>query len=83
VAPGGIDAELKKLFYETANSAYRPTMRALLAMVPPSQVLFGTDYPYVTVTQNATDLDRLGLSDETLAAINDGTAARLFPRLRA
>jgi 6-methylsalicylate decarboxylase len=83
VAPGGIDAELKKLFYETANSAYRPTMRALLDMVPPSQVLFGTDYPYVTVTQNATDLDRLGLSDETLAAINAGTAARLFPRLRA
>jgi 6-methylsalicylate decarboxylase len=83
VAPDGVEAELKRHYYETANSAYAPTMAALLKFVPASHVLFGTDYPYVTVTQNATDLDKIGLPAGQLQAIDNGTAKKLFPQLTA
>ncbi len=83
VAPDGIDYELRRLHYETANSAYPPTMAALLAYVPLSQVMFGTDYPYVTVGQNLEDFRTLGLSRPQMQAIQGGNALRLLPRLAA
>jgi hypothetical protein len=43
---------------ETANAAHAPNMAALLKYVPISQVLFGTDYPYVSVTENVSDLGK-------------------------
>jgi predicted TIM-barrel fold metal-dependent hydrolase len=81
--PDGIDFELKRLHYETANAAYAPNMAALLKYVPVSQVLFGTDYPYVSVTENVSDLAKIGLSPDDLKAIETDNAARLVARLKA
>jgi predicted TIM-barrel fold metal-dependent hydrolase len=81
--PDGIDFELKRLHYETANAAYAPNMAALLKYVPISQVLFGTDYPYVSVTENVSDLGKVGLSASDLRAIESDNAMRLIARLRA
>jgi predicted TIM-barrel fold metal-dependent hydrolase len=81
--PDGIDFELKRLHYETANAAYAPNMAALLKYVPISQVLFGTDYPYVSVTENVSDLTRIGLSAADLKAIESDNATRLISRLKA
>jgi predicted TIM-barrel fold metal-dependent hydrolase len=81
--PDGIDFELKRLHYETANAAYAPNMAALLKYVPISQVLFGTDYPYVSVTENVSDLGKIGLSADDLKAIETDNAARLIARLKA
>jgi len=83
IAPEGIDAELKKLHYDTANSAYAPTMAALLAFVPVSQVLFGSDYPYLTIAQNLDGFATLGLGAAERRAIDRGNAERLLPRLKA
>jgi 6-methylsalicylate decarboxylase len=83
VAPQGVDYELQRLYYETANSAYAPTMAALLKYVPLKQVLFGTDFPYVSTPQNAEGLEKIGLSAEELAAIQRGNAMQLIPRLKA
>jgi len=77
-----IDYELKRLHYETANAAYAPNMAALIKFVPLSQILFGTDYPYVSVVENVEDLTRLGLSAPDLNAIESDNAARLVPRLK-
>jgi predicted TIM-barrel fold metal-dependent hydrolase len=82
VLPNGIDYELKRLHYETANAAYAPNMAALIKFVPLSQILFGTDYPYVSVVENVEDLTRLGLSASDLNAIESDNAARLVPRLK-
>jgi predicted TIM-barrel fold metal-dependent hydrolase len=82
LAPDGIDFELKRLHYETANAAYAPNLVALLKYVPLSQVMFGTDYPYVKVTDNASDLMHAGLSDAELKAIGRDNALRLLPRLK-
>jgi len=45
--------------------------------------MFGTDYPYVTVTENVDDLLKAGLSAADLKAIEFENAQRLFPRLKA
>jgi predicted TIM-barrel fold metal-dependent hydrolase len=82
VLPDGVDYELKRLFFETANAAYAPNMAALRAYVPISQVLFGTDYPYVSVVENANDLLKLGLSESDFKAIESENAIRLMPRLK-
>jgi 6-methylsalicylate decarboxylase len=83
IAPDGIEAEFKRLHYETANSAYKPTMAALRQFVPPSQILFGTDFPYIGVVDNAERLGRLGIPGPELALIEHGNAAKLFPRVKA
>jgi predicted TIM-barrel fold metal-dependent hydrolase len=83
VLPDGIDFELKRLFYETANAAYAPNMAALLKFVSSSQVMFGTDYPYVSVAENANDLMKAGLSAADLRAVESETAMRLMPQLKA
>lgn len=81
--PDGIDFELKRLHYETANSAYAPNLAALLTFVPASQVMFGTDYPYVSMVENANDLVKAGLSAADLRTIERETAIRLMPQLKA
>jgi predicted TIM-barrel fold metal-dependent hydrolase len=81
-APDGVVAELAKLHYDTANATSAPTIAALLKLVPVSQVTYGTDYPYFALSQNK-DLHKLGLSAADLAAIENGNATRLIPRLKA
>jgi 6-methylsalicylate decarboxylase len=81
-APEGIESELRRLYYDTANATFPPTMAALLAMVPVSQITFGTDYPYFRLDQ-ANTLGQLKLSDTDVLAIEQANAIRLMPRLKA
>lgn len=83
VLPDGLDFELKRLYYETANAAYAPNIAALLKFAPTSQVLFGTDYPYASVAEHASDLMKAGLSAADLKAVENENALRLMPRLKA
>lgn len=82
IAPNGIDAELRKLHYDTANSFYAPTIAALTAYVPASQIVFGTDFPYLTIGQNLEGLGKLGLPPAQMVAITRDNAVRLLPRLQ-
>jgi predicted TIM-barrel fold metal-dependent hydrolase len=81
-APEGIEAELQRLHYDTANATFAPNMAALLKFVPVSQVTYGTDYPYFAMDQTA-NLKALGLPEGDLRAIESGNATRLIPRLKA
>jgi predicted TIM-barrel fold metal-dependent hydrolase len=83
VAPHGLEAEFARLYYETANASSPPTMAALLKFAPLSQVLFGSDHPYVSDVDNMTDLRRCGLPRAEMDAILYGNAKRLVPALRA
>jgi predicted TIM-barrel fold metal-dependent hydrolase len=83
ILPDGVDFELKRLYYETANAAFVPNMTALLKYVSISQVLFGTDYPYVSVTENVDDLLKAGLTPAELKAIESQNAHKLIPSLKA
>lgn len=80
--PQGLEFELRRLHYDVANAANRPAFGALTQIVPVSQVMFGSDYPYVPIGATASGLGNLGLSASDLAAIQRGNAVALFPRLR-
>ena len=82
-APNGIDYELQRLHYEIANAFWKPDMASIMAYIPLSQLLFGTDYPYVGVSATAEGLEKAGLNAEALAAIQRGNAQTLIPRLKA
>jgi predicted TIM-barrel fold metal-dependent hydrolase len=81
-APDGIEAELARLYYDTANAAFTPTMAALMSMVSTSQITFGSDYPYFRLDQ-MNSLKQMKLVDADLQAIESGNATRLIPRLKA
>ncbi len=80
--PNGVECELKRLHYEIAGSANRPAMSALMSLVPTSQIIFGSDYPWGSTGANARGLTSLGLSAAELRAIGRENATALFPRLR-
>ena len=56
-------------------------MGALSAYVPPSQILFGSDYPYLSLDQNLDGLAKLALPEAFRAAILSDNARALLPRL--
>ena len=81
-APDGIEAEFRRLYYDTANATSAPAMAALMTLVPATQVTFGTDYPYFPGNQIAA-LRGLNLPPDQLRAIESGNAIGLLPRLKA
>ena len=78
--PNGIEYELKKFFYEIANAYHPPTFAALRALAPESHILFGTDYPYVSIAAHVDGLASVVSSSATLRAIERDNALALFPR---
>jgi predicted TIM-barrel fold metal-dependent hydrolase len=81
-APDGIEAEFRRLYYDTANATHPAAMAALMTLVPASQLSYGTDYPYFSLDQ-IDNLRHRGLSAAEFEAIASGNAERLIPRLRA
>ena len=79
-APNGIEAELKRLYYDTANATHPAPMAALLKLIPSTQVVYGSDYPYVAMDTQASALTQLGLDAQVLAQIQQGNANRLLSR---
>jgi 6-methylsalicylate decarboxylase len=76
--------ELKNLYFDVAASTNPVTLTGLLKLVPATQVMFGTDYPFVGSMRYTIDpLRSQGLAPADLQAIESGTALRLFPRLAA
>ncbi len=81
-APNGIEYELKRLYYDIAGTAYRPAIAALTSLVPTTQILFGSDNPFVPLADTAEGMLRLGFSTEDLALISRDNALTLLPRFR-
>lgn len=79
--PDGVMFELKRLFFDTALSANELAFSALLKLVAPEQVLFGSDYPFApetTMTATVKGLSELGLPADVLQAIERTNALKLF-----
>ncbi len=81
--PNGVFYELKKLYYEIAHAAYPPSMAALTAFAPPTQYLFGTDWPAEPMESTLDPLPTNHLSPQVMQALNRGNAERLFPRFKS
>jgi 6-methylsalicylate decarboxylase len=80
-SPNGI--VLKRPYYNIACAAYRPAIAALTNLVPTTQILFGSDNPFVSLAESAEGIVQLGFSagdlQRRLGAI---TRLALLPRLK-
>jgi predicted TIM-barrel fold metal-dependent hydrolase len=80
--PEGTLAELKRFTYDTAQTSNKAAMSALTAIIPLSQIVFGTDYPYRTSIDHVRGLRESGVFTEAqLMDIERGNALKLLPRL--
>jgi 6-methylsalicylate decarboxylase len=79
--PHGVEHELRRFHYDLAQAAHPAALRALLAVVPPSQLLFGSDFPYRTGAEHVEAITAEGLPPPDVAAIDHENALRLLPRL--
>ena len=50
-APDGVEAKFRRLYYDTANATHPSSMAALTALIPMSQITYGSDYPYYPLNQ--------------------------------
>src|SRR5262245_9570531 len=81
--PNGVEHELKRFYYDTAQASHPMALASLTKLVPTSQIVFGTDYPYRTAADHVKGLAAYGFSAGDLQAIDRGNAVRLMPRLGA
>ena len=79
VVPNGFLAEAQKLYYDTAQVPAPGTMLALKTIIPESNIVFGSDYPYRTCGWTADLLTSGAVFDASaLQAVFHDNAARLF-----
>ncbi len=83
VAPQGIDHEFQRVHYDTAASAYEPSMRAALAYLPVERLLFGTDHPHYDVARTIAGFDRLSMGKRIKTAIQRDNPRAFLTRLPA
>jgi 6-methylsalicylate decarboxylase len=80
--PNGVLYELRRLYFDTAQSANPYAMGPLSRLVANAQILFGSDFPYRALADNVSGLAQCGLfSSPDLDAIERTNASRLLPRL--
>jgi predicted TIM-barrel fold metal-dependent hydrolase len=82
--PRGFMYELKRFYYDLAGAANKGAVASLLQLVPPTQILYGTDFP---PGGNGRDvlktIAEIGMfSEADLRAVERDNAVKLFPRFR-
>lgn len=80
--PNGLMHELKKFYYDTAQGNHPGALAGLMKIAPVSQVLYGTDFPFIDGATVIAGLSKHGFSAADLMAINRDNALRLFPHLK-
>ena len=86
-APQNLIASLRQLYYDVAMSASPYALPSLQALVDPSHILFGSDYPFMpepAVADNVAGLaDYEGFDQQAQWKIERENARALFPRLQS
>jgi predicted TIM-barrel fold metal-dependent hydrolase len=78
--PNGVMHELRKFYYDVAQAFDAPPLLGLKKMVPLSQIVFGTDFPFRTTEEHVKGLRESGVfNTQELHAIERDNALRLLP----
>jgi predicted TIM-barrel fold metal-dependent hydrolase len=81
--PQGFLAVAKQFYYDTAQTSNPAAMSALKKVIPLSQIVFGTDFPFRTAEEHVKGLKECGVfSAKELRSIDRDNALRLLPRFR-
>ena len=78
--PGGIHAAFAQFYFDCAQALSPEWFTLLQRVVPPSRLLFGSDYSYFPVSHAAAQTRALSLDPALHAAVMGTNAAALFPR---
>lgn len=73
-------AQLKRFYYDTAQSTSPVLLQSLKMLVPASQIVYGTDWPFGNPAAQAAALQTSGLSAEELRGVFRNNAARMLPK---
>lgn len=83
-APQGVLTYLQRFYFDTALSPSPVALHALQQLVDPSQILFGSDFPFAPEVMTSMQVQELEsspqLEDSTRAMVYRKNALRLFPR---
>jgi 6-methylsalicylate decarboxylase len=80
--PHGLMHELTRFYYDTAQAANPSALGCLRTVVPVSQIVFGTDYPYRRSIEHVDGIAGCGFTAEECRKIDRDNALRLLPRYR-
>lgn len=72
----------RRFYYDTAAAADAVHIGILKMIVPTSQIVFGSDYPWVEPHRISAGLQTSGLTPEELRAVYRDNAFQLMPHLR-
>jgi 6-methylsalicylate decarboxylase len=70
---------LRRFYYDTAQSSNPVQMQALKQVVGTSQIVFGTDYPYVPMADHVQGLQKCGFTPAELRGIDRENIVRAMP----
>jgi predicted TIM-barrel fold metal-dependent hydrolase len=76
-----VQAELDRFHYDTAQVSLAGTLAALAKLVPVSQIVYGSDFPYRTAAEHSKGVDAL-FDEADRRRVNRDNALRILPRLR-
>ena len=76
--PNGVVAELRKFYYDTAQANHAGALAALMKLVPVSQVVLGTDFPFRRAAEEIAGIANYGFSAADVRAIERENALRLL-----
>jgi 6-methylsalicylate decarboxylase len=79
--PDGPVPVVKRFYYEIAQGNLPGQFAALLKLIPVSQLMFGSDYPYREGVEAVDGMNDYPFSDADRVSINRETALRLMPQL--
>ena len=79
--PEGFLGEARKFYYDTAQSSNPAAMSALTKVIPVSQIVFGSDFPFRTAAEHVRGLKECGMfSPKDLEGIDRENLAKLLPQ---
>jgi 6-methylsalicylate decarboxylase len=71
---------IRRFYYDTAGSANPVQMQSLKLLVPASQIVFGTDFPFANPAATVAGLETSGFTQEELRGVYRGNAAKFLPK---
>ncbi|PWU07179.1 MAG: amidohydrolase [Terriglobia bacterium] len=74
---------LRRFYYDTAGSANPVQMVSLKMIVPATQIVFGTDFPFGRSAGTAQGLQQCGFTPQELRGIDRENALRILPKYSA
>jgi len=71
---------LRKFYYDTAQSTNPVLLQSLKLLVPGSQIVYGSDFPFANAAAQVAGLQSCGLSADELRAVYRTNAAKMLPK---